>query len=92
MPRYRLKGLFITLILSFICSGLGLAQGQSSNPSDHSRYMKGPYPDGIAVTRHCLSCHENVGKEVLESAHWLWKGPAPFIAGYEASNGIGKKI
>ena len=59
--------------------------------SDHNRYMKGPYQNGISVTKECLKCHEKEGKDILESAHWLWKGPTPFIEGYEGRNDLGKK-
>ena len=67
------------------------AEDHSKGIPDHKQYLKGPYPDGIAVTKDCLGCHEDAGEEILESAHWLWKGPTPFIAGYEDRNDIGKK-
>jgi hypothetical protein len=30
------------------------------------------------VTQECLRCHEKVGKDMLTTAHWLWKGPSPY--------------
>ena len=67
------------------------ARNHVSAVSDHSTYLKGSYKDGIAVTKDCLKCHEKEGKDILASAHWLWKGPTPFIEGHEDDNNLGKK-
>ncbi|MEJ2235888.1 MAG: hypothetical protein P8X67_18430 [Syntrophobacterales bacterium] len=81
----------------FLVAGLFLlyapadAENNSADPSDHIRNMKGPYPNGISVTKDCLKCHSDEGKEILESAHWLWEGPTPFIEGYKNHTGLGKK-
>jgi octaheme c-type cytochrome (tetrathionate reductase family) len=40
-------------------------------------------PTPQEVTRDCLSCHPNVGQDVLRTAHWNWKGGAPILKGYE---------
>jgi len=58
--------------------------------ADHRSHMKGPYPDGISVTRDCIRCHEKAAKEVLSSAHWLWRGPSPFVEGAEDRSDLGK--
>ena len=59
-----------------------MAENDESGPSGEHEQMKGPYPDGIAVTKACLKCHRKQADEVLTSAHWLWKGPSPFVSGH----------
>ncbi|MCG6963672.1 MAG: tetrathionate reductase family octaheme c-type cytochrome [Acidobacteria bacterium] len=40
-----------------------------------------PDPTPEQVTQECLRCHPDVGEDVLESAHWLWRGPSPYTVG-----------
>jgi octaheme c-type cytochrome (tetrathionate reductase family) len=40
-------------------------------------------PNAQEVTRTCLSCHTKVGQDMLNTAHWNWKGYSPTLAGYE---------
>ena len=40
-------------------------------------------PNPQEVTRSCLSCHPNVGQDVLKTVHWNWKGYSPTLKGYE---------
>lgn len=68
-----------------------MAESDASALSDEHGRMKGPYPDGIAVTKACLECHRKQADEVLTSAHWLWKGPSPFVLGHEESTDLGKR-
>jgi octaheme c-type cytochrome (tetrathionate reductase family) len=35
------------------------------------------------VTRACLGCHPKVGQDLLNTAHWNWKGYSPTLKGYE---------
>jgi hypothetical protein len=54
-----------------------LALGQAAwGAADHSRFveLKGPFKDGPAVTRACLVCHTEAGKEVARTQHWNWLG------------------
>jgi octaheme c-type cytochrome (tetrathionate reductase family) len=44
----------------------------------------------IAVTKNCLSCHENEGKAVLKTSHWNWHGPSPYTVGHEKRIDLGK--
>ncbi len=67
------------------------AKNHAQAVADHSSYLKGPYKDGTDVTKDCLKCHEKEGKDILKSAHWLWKGPTPFIEGHEDAIDLGKK-
>jgi hypothetical protein len=84
------------LILFFIFSlclyaGSTIAEETKSGPSDEHGQMKGPYTNGIEVTKACLKCHRKQSDEVLTSAHWLWKGPSPFVLGHEERTDLGKR-
>ena len=58
---------------------LGCIGCHQKNVPDHDDLVQLPdKPEPSQVTRECLRCHRNVGKEMLETAHWLWKGPSPF--------------
>jgi len=85
-------------ILLLVCVGclcpLPLSAGTKdaiSGSSDPHMSMKGPYPDGISVTKDCLKCHRDMGDEILQSAHWLWEGPSPFVQGHEDRTDLGKR-
>ncbi|MFO7861122.1 MAG: hypothetical protein R6U41_07860 [Desulfosalsimonas sp.] len=58
---------------------------------DHSNYIHDDFESGPEVTETCLHCHAEEGKEVLESAHWLWKGPSPHVVGLEKGVELGKR-
>ncbi|MFW5836373.1 MAG: tetrathionate reductase family octaheme c-type cytochrome [Desulfovibrionaceae bacterium] len=46
---------------------------------DHKDLVKLPEdPAPQQVTRECLRCHRKAGEDMLESAHWLWRGPSPY--------------
>jgi octaheme c-type cytochrome (tetrathionate reductase family) len=47
-------------------------------------------PDPFEVTRECLRCHPTQGEEMLNSTHWLWKGPSPFTLGQDKRIDLGK--
>jgi hypothetical protein len=85
---------FVTLcFVLFLCIHAVpvMAENEESGLSDPHNQMKGPYPDGIAVTKACLECHRKQANEVLTSAHWLWKGPSPFVLGHEGRTDLGKR-
>lgn len=84
-----IKTLFAFCLLTVLLWGPGPTAGRAA--SDHRQYMKGPYPDGISVTKACISCHKDSAEEVLHSAHWLWKGPSPFVVGHEQDTDLGKR-
>jgi len=51
---------------------------------DHGRLVSlGAAPTPQDVTRSCLSCHPQVGQDLLGTAHWRWQGFSPTLAGYE---------
>jgi octaheme c-type cytochrome (tetrathionate reductase family) len=42
---------------------------------DHTRFdeLKGPFADAHAITKACLSCHEERGHQLLKSHHFTWE-------------------
>ena len=61
-----------------------------SQASDHNDYVSGSYTDARSVTEDCLSCHREQGDDFMKTAHWLWKGPTPFVVGHEDEMELGK--
>jgi octaheme c-type cytochrome (tetrathionate reductase family) len=47
--------------------------------------------DASAVTKNCLSCHEEEGEAILKTAHWNWHGSSPYTVGHETRTDLGKK-
>jgi octaheme c-type cytochrome (tetrathionate reductase family) len=61
------------------------------NVPDHKQLVKlDGEVDALAVTKNCLSCHENEGKAILETAHWKWHGASPYTVGHENRIDLGK--
>jgi len=58
---------------------------------DHTALMEGPFEDGPAVTKACLSCHEDAGEQMLHSAHWKWESEPVAVEGREGLISTGKK-
>ncbi len=84
------------------CIGCHAAQPQGANAPtacnschhpltpDHSKLVTLPSTASTRqVTERCLACHENVGQEILKTAHWNWKGMSPDITGHEHSVNVG---
>ncbi|MFH1681807.1 MAG: tetrathionate reductase family octaheme c-type cytochrome [Candidatus Eisenbacteria bacterium] len=59
--------------------------------TDHRALMTGPYPDGPSVTRACLECHEEAGREMMRTAHWNWEGDPVVLPGRSEPVRLGKK-
>jgi len=57
----------------------------------HQGYLVGPFENGISVTRACLDCHADAAEDILHSAHWLWRGPSPYVEGAEDRTDLGKR-
>ena len=58
---------------------------------DHRQLVELPSgPTPIEVTRECLRCHQEEGRDVLASAHWLWRGPSRYTVEHLSSVGCGK--
>lgn len=68
---------------------------KSRGHTDHAGMMPGPFADGRAVTRACLSCHRRAGREMLHSEHFTWLGRASLVPGtgpaHAAPAAIGKR-
>ena len=61
------------------------------NPVDHKELVKlSENPSPQEVTQECLSCHAEAGKDMLKSAHWLWRGPSKYTTGKSKSVMDGK--
>lgn len=46
---------------------------------DHNELVKlEGKPEPTQVTAECLRCHKEAGRDMLSTAHWLWKGPSPY--------------
>lgn len=73
----------ISLFLMLVCV-------MPAQASDHSDYVSDSYSDARSVTSDCLSCHQDQGVDFMKTAHWLWKGPTPFVMGHENETTIGK--
>ncbi|SDN70570.1 Class III cytochrome C family protein [Desulfonauticus submarinus] len=53
------------------------------NVPDHKKIVKLPKnPTPFQVTKECLRCHEDAGREMLTTAHWLWRGPSPYTVNH----------
>ena len=70
------------LAVALTCLAPGPAAAQmreSDSTADHSEFeaLQGPFEDARAVTRACLSCHTEAGKQVQESIHWTWEYEHP---------------
>lgn len=70
---------------------VGCTECHAKKVPDHSKLVKLPEnPSPMDVTRECLRCHDKQGEEMLQSAHWLWRGPSPFTEGHEKDIHLGK--
>jgi hypothetical protein len=61
------------------------------NHTDHEALVRlSTHPTPSEVTEECLRCHEKVGRDLLTSSHWLWRGPSPYTVGHRGKIGFGK--
>lgn len=69
-----------------------LSLGSSVRAADHSRFseLKGPFASGPAVTRACLRCHEEAGRQIQGTVHWLWLDEPERMEGRAAPVRLGK--
>ena len=85
----RKIGMFSLSFKTAVFGGVaGVLLAVCAQASSH-REIEGPFPDGPSVTRTCLGCHEEAASEVMQTAHWQWKGPNPYLEG-EAKEPLGK--
>lgn len=58
---------------------------------DHKELVKlSEDPTAREVTAECLRCHRNAGEDMLDTAHWLWRGPSPYTVEHRRSVMSGK--
>jgi len=58
---------------------------------DHSEFIESRCLTGEDVTRTCLGCHEESARNFMETAHWQWTGPTPYLKGHTEDVMLGKK-
>ncbi|MGM0575825.1 MAG: tetrathionate reductase family octaheme c-type cytochrome [Myxococcota bacterium] len=60
--------------------------------SDHATFalLEGPFESGPEVTAACRSCHESQLHDVMQSAHYQWRGPNPGMQDVPAGEQYGK--
>lgn len=71
------------LILLVALSLSGTVAAQDKGPTltaDHAKFeqLKGPFATGSDVTKACLGCHTEAGKQMMDSIHWTWESINPF--------------
>lgn len=51
----------------------------AESTADHSRFaqLQKPFASGPEVTKACLDCHTEAGKQVMQSVHWTWAKKNP---------------
>jgi octaheme c-type cytochrome (tetrathionate reductase family) len=60
--------------------------------TDHRGMMRGPLANGPAVTRACLRCHAQQGRDVLHSQHYTWLGREHRVPGEGPSHQVPIRI
>lgn len=56
----------ILIISLVICTSL--------TAEDHKEIIEGPFSTPQEVTETCLTCHDDVGEDILKTRHWNWLG------------------
>ncbi|MBN2719246.1 MAG: tetrathionate reductase family octaheme c-type cytochrome [Deltaproteobacteria bacterium] len=58
---------------------------------DHAPLITGTFKTGPEVTKACLKCHPEAGREMLKSAHFQWVGREIKVPGHDGTYRIGKR-
>jgi len=71
-----------------VAAALAAAPTKSKSTADPSKFkeLKGPFASGSEVTKACLSCHTEAGKQVMGTRHWTWEYTHP-----DTGQKLGKK-
>jgi len=56
----------------------------------HAEYFTEPFDSPQEVTEACLTCHEEVGNDIIHTRHWNWSG-LDFQSKLKENLGAGKK-
>lgn len=75
-----MKKLFIPIILVTSFADL--------YSQDHSEMIEGPFSTPQEVTETCITCHDEVPDEIMQTRHWNWMD---FNSETEVQTGIGKQ-
>jgi octaheme c-type cytochrome (tetrathionate reductase family) len=60
--------------------------------TDHTvTALEGPFETGEEVTKACLECHPDAGKDFLTSSHWTWEHGPYDLPGHDEPVYTGKK-
>lgn len=69
---------------------VGCEDCHKKNVPEHKSFVVlSDNPSIKEITKNCLKCHEEKGKEVLNSVHFKWGGHSPQVSGYEHSIELG---
>jgi octaheme c-type cytochrome (tetrathionate reductase family) len=84
----RIKSIRGLLGLPLIVVGLlflAVSGAFAQSGMDHSAFpnLQGPFESGPEVTAQCLTCHADVGEDVMGTIHWTWDYDNP-VTGDEA--------
>ncbi len=61
------------------------------NPAvSHAALITGPFETGSDVTRECLTCHEDVAHDVMQTTHWTWLAEPVEVEGRDEPVALGK--
>ncbi|ADU66793.1 cytochrome c family protein [Desulfurispirillum indicum S5] len=71
-------------VFSVFFFALALA-GFASAGLDHSMFIQGEFKSGPEVTKKCLECHSQQGRDFMQTAHWKWAGKPNHVKGMESS-------
>ncbi|MFC1774657.1 hypothetical protein ACFL3A_15160, partial [Pseudomonadota bacterium] len=59
--------------------------------TDHSTFFQTPFADGPSVTRACLECHPDASTQIMQTAHWNWRGEEAMLPGHATAMRVGKR-
>jgi octaheme c-type cytochrome (tetrathionate reductase family) len=71
---------------SLLLAALPASAGKTT--ADHGKFkeLQGPFTSGAQVTKVCLSCHTEAGRQVMGTRHWTWEYTNP-----QTGQKLGKK-
>lgn len=63
---------------------------QDRRHTSHASLITGEFTSGSQVTQTCLTCHEDAAHEMMQTAHWNWKGEPVLVNDRTEPIAIGK--
>ncbi|MET0089084.1 MAG: tetrathionate reductase family octaheme c-type cytochrome [Candidatus Thiodiazotropha sp.] len=89
LRRFVLTGT-AAMFLLLVTALPGMAATNTRNSTaDHSKFevLAGPFEDGPAVTRACLTCHTEAARQIHQTKHWTWQLTHP-----QTGETLGKRV